>query len=113
MFSVLNLSPSEVRAWHKDEENTKRHGDCCKHEERHSGACSEKPCNKRLSNSRPVHEGVFAEAEESHDQVELVLVADQEVGADCKWQDELQTVSWCFARGCCQDWSVVSDLPST
>ena len=85
--------PSKVRAWHKDKKNTERYGDCSEHKKCHRRTCSKKPPNEWLSNPRPVHESVFAEAEESHDQVELVLVTDQQVGAQCKWQDELGMVS--------------------
>jgi hypothetical protein len=74
-----------MRARHEDEEYAKCHRDGCKYEERHSRTCSKKPSNERLSYSRPVHEGIFAQAKESHDQVELVLVTDQKVGADCEW----------------------------
>lgn len=71
-------------AGHEDEEYAKCHSDCCKYEERHSRACSKEPPNERLSNTRPVHEGIFAKAKESHDQVEFVLVTDQKVGPDCE-----------------------------
>ena len=82
-----------MRAWHEDKENTKRHSDSGEHEERHGRPRSKKPANERLSDPRPVHESVFAEEEESHDQVELVLVADQQIGANCEWQNELRLVS--------------------
>lgn len=82
-----------MRARHEDKENTECHSDSGEHEECHSRTCSKKPPNERLSDPRPVHESVFAEAEESHDQVELVLVTDQQVGANCEWQNKLQMIS--------------------
>jgi hypothetical protein len=82
-----------VRARHEYKENTERHSDSGEHEECHSRTGSKKTPNERLSDARPVHESVFAEAEESRDQVELVLVTDQQVGANCEWQDKLRMVS--------------------
>jgi hypothetical protein len=43
----------------------------------------------RFPDLGPVHEGVFAVAEEGHEDVELVLVAGQEVGAEEEGDDQL------------------------
>ena len=74
---------------HKDEEDAKCHSDGGEHEKGHCGPRPEQPCNKGLSDSRPVHERVFAETEERHYQVQLVLVADQEIGTNRERKDEL------------------------
>ena len=42
-----------------------------------------------LSDARPIHEGVFAEAEEGHEDVKFVLVGCEEVGAEEVGNDKL------------------------
>ena len=80
---------SEMGSRHEDEKNAECHSDGGEDEERHCRSRPEEPSNERLSNTRPVHKGVFAEAEEGHNQVELILVADQKVRANREGQDEL------------------------
>ena len=79
---VVDIFPSEVRPWHEDEEDAEAHGDGCEDQERHHRSRHEELLDEWLADARPVHEGVFTEAEGCHDQVELVLVADKEVCAE-------------------------------
>ena len=87
------LDLSEMSARHEDEKDAEGNSYSSKHKEGHRSARPEESSDKWLSHSRPAHKRVFAEAEEGRDQIELVLVTDQEVGADCEGKDELKVVS--------------------
>jgi len=85
----------EMCTRYKDEEDTERHRNSSENEEGHRRPRAEQFSDEWLSNSGPIHEGIFAEAEEGHNKVELVLVADEEIGANGEWQNEpTSDVSW-------------------
>ncbi len=60
-----------------------------KKHESHQGPLQDEFAHIRFPDLGPVHEGVFAVAEEGHEDVDLVLVGYQEMGAEQVGDDEL------------------------
>lgn len=63
----------------------------------HQGPLHDEFAHIRFPDLGPVHEGVFAVAEEGHEDVDLVLVGYQEVGAEEVGNDELSRTSQMLA----------------
>ena len=84
---------SQALARHQDEDQAQRGGDEEYHAEAHAGALVEQLAHKRLLDPLEAEEGVLRQAGEREDGVEHVLVAGEEVDADCEGEDELEDVS--------------------
>lgn len=77
-------------AWDKDEEHTK----CCNNQESdrkdHDGPFDEELTNVRFTDSREIERRVLAQADESKDRIQGVLVRGKEVDANSEGKNELQ-----------------------
>ncbi len=88
-LSATNLEPSEIRPRHEDEQDQQQKRNEMKEHESHQGPLQDEFPYIRFPDLGPVHEGVFAVAEEGHEDVDLVLVGYQEMGAEEVGDDEL------------------------
>jgi hypothetical protein len=79
--SVQSASLSEICARHKDEQDTQCDCKGQEHDGCHCGSGHQQFPDEGLSDTRPVHPGVFTETKICHYQIEFVLVRNQEVSA--------------------------------
>ena len=85
--SFRQSSPPCAR--HENKEYAQSHSNCEEYERGHGGPRQQQPAHKGFLDPRPIHPGVFTKSPVCGDDVELILVRDKEVGADCEGNNKL------------------------
>jgi len=81
---------SESVSRHEDEEHNQADADQHCKEQDHQGSLVHELANVGFADARPVHEGIFAEACESEDRVDGVLLRREGIDTDREWEYKLR-----------------------
>lgn len=78
-------------AGNENEQDNKADADEHREEEDHECSLVEQLANVGLTNARPIHKGVLAQAGKSEDGIDAVLLRGKGVDADSEGEDELES----------------------